>query len=114
VIKAIPVLGAGFRQRRKVGSVCKEDVGPSIAVVIEDRETPGHGFNHVLLRGGAIVEDEGNAALCGDILEMDGSGRCAGELERSRRTEQEESGAATQPVVLPLVRLKRHGEWVEW
>ncbi len=81
VIEAVPVLRAGFGERGKIGAVREEDIGTAVAIIVEDSETASHGFDHVLLRRGAIVQDERDVALRGDVLEADGSERHGRELE---------------------------------
>jgi hypothetical protein len=84
VIKTIPAFRTGFSKRREVGSVREKDVGTAVAVVIEDRQTTRHRFDHMLLGSGAIMQNELNAALCGDILKAYGSDSFSRMLERRR------------------------------
>ena len=65
----IEVLGRGFLQGRQWGAVGEEDVGPAIAVIVEDRHAAGHGFRHV--SGRALIDFK----MEGEILELESNRR---------------------------------------
>jgi len=64
-IEAVVILRRGFFQSRKVGAIGEEDVGPAIAVIVEDRNAPGHGLGHV--SGGAFIHFQAK----GEIPELE-------------------------------------------
>jgi len=56
----------GLIDGRRVGEV---DVGPSVAIVVDEDDTAAHGFDDVFLeRGGAVFE--GDARGCGNIFKL--------------------------------------------
>src|SRR5579884_3802655 len=75
VIEAVPILRSGLGEGRKLGAIGEEDIRTAVAIVIENYQPARHGFDHVLLRSRAVMQDEIDAALRGDVLEANRSGR---------------------------------------
>ena len=85
VIEAVPIFGRGLLKGRDVGAVGEVDVGAAVAIVIEDGDAAGHGFDHVLVVGGMVFEHEGESGGGGDFAESDGGhGRGGGRGENAR------------------------------
>src|SRR5450755_24848 len=54
-IEAVPILLAGFGERRQFGPIREKDVWTSIAIVVEDCNSPGHSLNQVLPRSRTVL-----------------------------------------------------------
>ena len=54
--ETVVILRRGFLQGGDVGAVGEEDIGAAVAVVVEDCDTSGHGFRHILGRTETAVE----------------------------------------------------------
>ena len=57
--ETVVILRRSFLQGGNVGAIGEEDVGAAVTVVVEDCDTSGHGFRHVLRRAEAAVEMKG-------------------------------------------------------
>ncbi len=91
-IQAIPVLRRVFLQRRNGGGIRKVDVRPSVAVVIEDRDSAGHRLDHVFLRRWMVFQDKSNAGRGRDVGELNRRMIVGGSKERCNKGDACNSG----------------------
>ena len=70
--EAVAILGSVFLQRGDIRAVGEEDVGASVAVVVEDGNASGHGFRSVAGRRFGVLQAEG------DFLQFEGDGAGGG------------------------------------
>src|SRR5208337_807633 len=67
--EAVAEFGRVFCQGADIGAIGKENVGASVAVVVEDGNSAQHGLGHILGGSDAILQSEWNLLK----LKLDGS-----------------------------------------
>ena len=66
-IESVPVFGSGLGERRKRSAVGAEQIGPAIAIEVNDTEAAGQRFHLVLASGRAVAQDEIQARGAGAV-----------------------------------------------
>ena len=88
VEEPVPVLGSRLLERGYRSTIGKKDIGPSIAIVVEDCDTAGHRFDQMLAIGGAVLEDKVETGGSSDLLKADrGEARQNPAKDESRGTQ---------------------------
>jgi hypothetical protein len=72
IVVVQPHCSDGFDMSGEITAVDKEDVWPSVVVVVNEGATWAHGFGQILLPEGSVVVSKVNAGLRRDVAEGDG------------------------------------------
>src|SRR5207253_532186 len=69
----IPVENVAGRELSagEIGSVCEEDVGEAVVIVVDEGHAGAEGLEHVLGRGGSVFVAKGEAGFGGEVDELD-------------------------------------------
>ena len=104
-VEAIPVTGVILGEAGLGRAVGQEDVEQTVAIVVEEGDAAGHGFDLVLFTGNrAAAENEVHAGTAADLFERDGDGRRRPDGRRQQNANQK---GAHPPVWFALAGRQR-------